>query len=50
MLALLIVSSTILLGVLAVLYRLIRGFVLTIVLVKDSCTKQYSSTTARAIY
>jgi hypothetical protein len=44
------VSSTVLLGVLAVLYGPMRGFVLTVVLVKDSRTEQYSSTVARAIY
>jgi hypothetical protein len=44
------VSSTVLLGVLAVLYEPIRGLVLTVVLVKDSRTEQYSSTAARAIH
>jgi hypothetical protein len=44
------VSSTVLLGVLAVLYGPMRGLVLTVVLVKDSRTEQYSSTAARAIY
>jgi hypothetical protein len=36
--------------VLAVLYGPMRGLVLTVVLVKDSRTEQYSSTAARAIY
>jgi hypothetical protein len=44
------VSSTVLLGMLAVLYGPMRGLVLTVVLVKDSRTEQYSSTAARAIY
>ena len=44
------VSSTVLFGVLAVLYGPIGSSVRTVVLVKDSSTVRSSSTAARALY